>query len=203
MENWMIILIAVATTFSLTVHFVVNKAEEKLSDKDDRIKEKDKTIHIKNNYLKEQDKQIDDLKNGKREYTEQEKKEWSKKQQEYKLKGKLYEEQIAKYYKDLGYEVDERGKRKGIKDKGIDLLIKKDDVYSLIQCKNYAPTTKVTEKPLRTFYGDCMAFVDKNNLCSDSTNFIFIISNEKSISKTAKSYINENKNFKLIVISTT
>ena len=130
--DYMLVFLAIAITFSTTVYFIVNKAEEKLAIKD-------KKLVIK-------DIQIDNLKNNKREYTAEEKQEYAKKQQEYKLKGKLYEEQIAKHYKDNGYLVDERGKRKKFKDKGIDLLVKKDDSYTLIQCKNYAPTTHEMEQ---------------------------------------------------------
>ena len=192
--DYMLVFLAIAVTFSTTVYFIVNKAEKKLSIKDEIITIKEKNLSTK-------DSQIDNLKNKKREYTVEEKQEYAQKQKLYKIKGAKFEKQIANYYKDLGYLVQERGKEKGLKDKGIDLVIKKDDIYTLIQCKNYAPTSKVTEKPLRTFYGDCNLFIENNSkLTKENTELLFIVSNEKSISRTAKQYLKDYRNFKCTVI---
>jgi restriction system protein len=96
--------------------------------------------------------------------------------------------------------VDEKGKNESKKDGGIDLLIKKDNIYGLIQCKNYAPTTKLSQKLLRMFYGDCNIFIEKYNLNKENTKFIFIISNKESLTRSANQYLNEYNNFKCEVI---
>jgi len=175
----LIITVILALTFMILINKVVNKANEKISDKEQEIK---------------------DLKNKKREYNEEEKKEWVKKRNEAIEKGKKYEEQIAEHFRVQGYLVDERGKRKGLNDKGIDILIKKDDIYTLIQCKNYSKNTQLTQKQLRIFYGDCINFIENNNLNKETTKLKLIISNQESLTIQAKKYIKEYNNFECIVI---
>ena len=185
MEYLVIIMFFLIIILSVITNLVVNKAEKKLQTKDREIQKKEKEIE-KNKY-------------SKKVYTDEEKKQYILRKKEAINKGKLYEEQIANYYKNAGYLVDERGKRKGKKDNGIDLLVKKDDIYTLIQCKNYAPTSIIPQKTLRAFYGDCVAFIEKNNL-PKNTNFKLIISNKESLSNNAIKYIEEYGNFECKII---
>ena len=199
MEYIVLTFLLVAITFAVTSHFIVNKAEDKLKEKDTDINKIKNDIKEKDNLIITKDKELEISKNSKKVYTKEEKDQYAIKRKEAIKKGKLYEEQIANYYKNAGYLVDERGKRKGKKDNGIDLLVKKDDIYTLIQCKNYAPTSIIPQKTLRAFYGDCIAFIEKNNLPSN-TNFKLIISNKESLSNNAKKYIEEYGNFECKII---
>jgi predicted helicase len=103
----------------------------------------------------------------------------------------LYEKQIADKFKELGYEVIERGKEKGKKDEGIDLIATKDNETLLIQCKNFAKTTQITQKTIRMFYGDCESFIKKYSPNKEDTKFIFIANAKESLSRSAKQYLNE------------
>jgi len=66
-----------------------------------------------------------------------------------KLTWKEFEEFVALIFVRLGYSVEVTG---GSNDGGIDVVVKKDNRTSLVQCKNYR-TSKVTLSMVRDFYG--------------------------------------------------
>jgi Holliday junction resolvase len=77
-------------------------------------------------------------------------------------KGKEYEEYVAKVYRSRGYNVSEYGKDMGVKDKGIDLIAKKDKHIVLLQCKNWNENGKwkITHKEIKTFQTEARNFVE-------------------------------------------
>lgn len=111
-------------------------------------------------------------------------------------KGKKFEEQIVRYFEKLKYEVDHRGKRLGIKDKGIDILAKYDEKYFLIQCKNYAPNNKIKHNTIKEFNSNCLDFINSSSgkLNNDNTKFIFICSHKESLDKSALYYFEDSNN---------
>ena len=199
MEYVVLILLLVIIILSLITRLAMERATNVIKDKDNKINEISKSGKLKDTLIDNKDKEIEKNKYSKKVYTDEEKKQYLLRKKEAIKKGKLYEEQVAQHYISAGYLVDERGKRKGKKDNGIDLLVKKDDIYTLIQCKNYAPTSIIQQKILRAFYGDCVAFIEKNNL-PKNTNFKLIISNKESLSNNTIKYIEEYGNFECKII---
>ena len=198
-----------------------NKDEEvELKKKELELKKRELELKEKEINL-EENKQSNELKKTKN-YTEEERKEWARKLQDNKQKkkervnklkeekevvgkvkisykekvqkGKDYEEFLANYFSDLGFQVDERGKRKGKEDKGIDLLIKKGGIYTLVQCKNFAPTTTINHSMIKEFNSNCLTFVDINNLDKEKVEFKFIVPYKKSFKNCAIKYFQENSN---------
>lgn len=109
--------------------------------------------------------------------------------------GDMYEEFIAEHYRSLGYEVEERGKLLGRADKGIDLIATKDKELLLIQCKNWAVTTKIEKKHLSEFIGDVAVYLEKyQNINYEVLRRIYVMSNQ-SLHGSAKHYLRENEKF--------
>ena len=100
-------------------------------------------------------------------------------------KGIKYEEKVAKYFRKLGYDVDERGKRLGKKDGGIDLIASNQKETFLIQCKNYKPTTKINHIKVKEFHSNCLTFLNKTFLPSKTITFKMIFPHEESLKKCA------------------
>lgn len=92
-------------------------------------------------------------------------------------KGKEYEEQIGKYYEDIGYHVVYHGLIKGKRDKGIDLIATKEDETLLIQCKNWE-NSKVKQKDLKEFLGNCSLYLERNHIPTSHIKKLFITSNQ-------------------------
>jgi Holliday junction resolvase-like predicted endonuclease len=94
-------------------------------------------------------------------------------------KGELYEEFIAMVYKLHGFTIWEHGKDKGVLDKGIDLIVKKDKKIILIQCKNWNEKGKyqITHKDIKAFRMEGLDFIEKNQIFQDyELHFKYILS---------------------------
>lgn len=78
------------------------------------------------------------------------------------VKGKEYEEYVAKVYRSRGYHVTEYGKQQGLLDHGIDLIAKKQKEIVLIQCKNWNENGKweIKHKDIKAFQTDARTFVE-------------------------------------------
>lgn len=111
-------------------------------------------------------------------------------------KGRKYELQVVKYFEMNGYSIEHRGASKGKIDKGIDILAKKDNIYYLVQCKNYAPTTKIKHTLIKEFNSNCLDFLNAHTkkLNRDNTKFIFAIANIESLEKSAIYYLQDKNN---------
>ncbi len=170
---------------------------KKLFNNDEEIKLKKQELELKKRELEIREKELDisDIE-VKKELTQADKKAWGKRQKENKEKGKQYESFLSNHFNNLGYEVDERGKRKGKKDKGIDLLLKKDNIYTLVQCKNYAQTTKINHSKIKEFNSNCLTFIEinENILNKNNTKFLFIIPNKQSLKNCALKYFEDDTN---------
>ena len=96
-------------------------------------------------------------------------------------KGKDYEIFVENYFKNIGYKTKPFGRLNGRKDKGIDVIIMKDKVVTLIQCKNWkADGRKIKHKELKEFLGNTTAFLD--NRKKEAKNYkikrMFVTSND-------------------------
>ena len=79
-------------------------------------------------------------------------------------KGRDYELFITDYFQKQGYQIKPFGILNGRKDKGIDVIIKKDKEITLIQCKNWKADSsyKIEHKHLKEFIGNTTAFLESN-----------------------------------------
>jgi len=146
--------------------YMRNKIQEiKQKEKDDiynkKWKEKEKKQTIKK-YSKEWTEEKNILKNPIEASNEPIKKKITYKEKI--KKGEEYEEYVAKVYKQRGYKVYEYGKLMGIKDKGIDLIAKKEKKVILIQCKNWQENGKwkITHKEIKVFQTEARLFVENS-----------------------------------------
>ena len=108
-------------------------------------------------------------------------------------KGKDFELYVGKEYETLGYTVSYNGIGRKRKDGGIDIIAKNYQEILLIQCKNWK-SKKITHKELKEFIANCMIYKEKY-LKNEKRNIknIYITSND-ILEKSAKYFINENKN---------
>lgn len=74
-----------------------------------------------------------------------------------KTKGTLYEIEIGKHYKNLGYKVHHNGIANGYNDKKVDLVAYKNNNMLLIQCKDWNKNGKykITDKHIKAFQNGC------------------------------------------------
>lgn len=161
-----------------------------LSYKIEQQQQEIKTLKNVNN------KELKTKENFKNEYDKENTTKQKMTNKEKREKGNKYEIFLEQYFINLDYQVDPRGQRLGVNDNGIDLILKKNDIYTLIQCKNFAHTTKLSQKIVRMFNGDCMQFIKNNPTKFNelNTNFLFIIPYEQSLNKVTKEYFKDNTN---------
>jgi len=79
-------------------------------------------------------------------------------------KGRDYEIFIIDYFRKKGYQTKGHGLINGKKDKGIDVIVKKDKEITLIQCKNWKEDSsyKIKHRHLKEFLGNTTAFLENN-----------------------------------------
>lgn len=105
--------------------------------------------------------------------------------------GKNYELRVGKLYEKRGYEVEYRGIELGLKDGGIDLIAKKPNETVLIQCK-YWKNRKIDHLVVRSFFGDCFAYINKRSIPYDEVRCILAIPSRDTLEYGAKQYFIEN-----------
>ena len=115
---------------------------------------------------------------------------------EKKKKGDLYEEYVAKHYRNLGFFVWEHGKMYGVKDNGIDLFMKKGNCVYFVQCKNW-DKWQIDHKEVKSMKTDVHDYLEKNpefeDLISNFQKKILYVTPKKCLTPGAYKYIQENK----------
>ena len=101
---------------------------------------------------KEQEKQEIEIQQITSKLSEKTKAEARQKKQTNINVGKLYECYIGSIYEQYNWTVEYNGINKGVHDKGIDLICRKDDKTVVVQCKCYK-TSYVLVKDIYQFYG--------------------------------------------------
>jgi len=153
--------------FVIYIVWLIKYIEKKLPERDKRIKEEFKTeikkAETKKNIEKKHEEEIQTaVKAKKAEIFKKNRK--IRARQHYldnNKKGKDYEIFVENYFKNLGYKTKPFGRLNGRKDKGIDVIIMKNKVVTLIQCKNWkADGRKIKHKELKEFLGNTTAFLD-------------------------------------------
>ncbi len=134
-------------------------------------------------------------------FTVDEKKNYSQKMKESKIKGDNYEIYVAEHYKSIGYEVSLNGIIHGKKDNGIDIICNKNNELILIQCKNWKENSKykVTHLILKAFIGCCSEYIIKNQLFNKKVAFHFVTSNN-ILDASAKKYLAESTTLKYEIL---
>ncbi len=181
---------------------MLEKIKKIFTNKDKELELKEKELKLKEKELELKEKEIINTKENKSEETKQEETTKPKKNNYYQRKmenikkGREFEKFVLKYYKDKGYLVDDRAKRLKKKDNGIDIIVKKDDKYILIQCKNYSTKGTIKQDLVRKFNGDCWDIISNNEskLNKDNTKFIFAISNLECLHTGAIEYFKDERN---------
>ena len=109
------------------------------------------------------------------------------------IKGKQYEEYVAKYYTEKGYTVWEHGKDKGRKDGGIDLIVKKDRELILIQCKNWQEDGKwkITHEHIKRLRTEGRDIVEDNPIFKSYESKVRFTISGNFIHNSAIKYIEE------------
>ena len=126
-------------------------------------------------------------------------------------KGEEYEKFISQYFKEREWISYEHGLEKGLKDGGIDLIVKKDKEFLFIQCKNWDSNHKYKMgiKKIKEYRKKTKEFMLKNPRTSRmivDLNYkikLVFISTEDIYTQEAKKYIKENKDileYKIIPI---
>lgn len=81
-----------------------------------------------------------------------------------KEKGDMYEKYIADYYRKQGYTISEHGQDNGRKDKGIDIIAKKEKEIILIQCKNWNENNKLKHSEIKEIRMNMIDFLSKHEM---------------------------------------
>lgn len=115
---------------------------------------------------------------------------------EKKEKGDEYERYIANYFRENGYIVWEHGKEKGVQDSSIDLIIKKEEYFYFVQCKNWE-NWKIDHKEVKATRTDVREYLEKNesfnNLVKNYKRKILYVTSKNCLTAGAYTYIEENK----------
>ena len=192
--------------FSMVKSFFNNKSKDlELREKELYLRQKEleireKELNIKENYnekeetpiIKEKKEEL--IKKVKKEFTEEEKKAYAQRMKDLKEKGKEYEKFVAGRYKLEGYDIYLHGIKKGLKDKGIDIICTKDEELILIQCKNWKKNSsyKINHEKLKAFVGSCTEYINENKLFDKKIKLKFITSNY-ILDKSGKKFLEESK----------
>jgi len=194
-----ILSIIIILFFVVYIIWLIKYIEKKLPERDKRKKEEwkleVKKIETKKNIEKKHEEEIQ--KAVKEEKLEIFKKNRKIRAKQYYLnnnkKGKDYEIYIENYFKNLGYKTKPFGILNGRKDKGIDIIIMKNKIITLIQCKNWkADGRKIKHKDLKEFLGNTTAFLDsrKKEAKGYEIKRMFITSND-ILDDSAKYFLKE------------
>lgn len=112
-----------------------------------------------------------------------------------KAKGDDYEAYVAEYFRNRGYSVAEHGKINGVNDQSIDLILKKENQITLVQCKNYRAETKykIDHEKIKAFVGETAFYLQDNPMYEGyELKRLYVVSNPV-LDKSAIHFINNHK----------
>ncbi|WP_066164671.1 restriction endonuclease [Aliarcobacter cryaerophilus] len=111
-----------------------------------------------------------------------------------KIWGVKYEKFICNFYKEKGYIVEHIGvKNDELTDEKIDIIAKKDNKISLIECKYWTNKT-IEYKDINEIFGKYNFFINENHLSKENIDFKIVFPKINNLTKTAKTLLLENKN---------
>jgi len=119
-------------------------------------------------------------------------------------KGRDYELFLIDYFRKQGYQTKGHGILEGRKDKGIDVILKKDKEITLIQCKNWKQNSsyKIQHKHLKEFLGNTTAFLEHNKEKAEGYTIkrMFVTSNDV-LDNSARHFLEDNSILEYKVIA--
>lgn len=112
-----------------------------------------------------------------------------------KIRGDEYEKYIANHYRQLGCDVIEHGKEKGVKDGGIDLIARLGNEVILIQCKDWNEnySHKIDHKDIKVLRTDANDFLENNPIYKNCEIKLRYTLSGNFLHKSAEKYIEECK----------
>lgn len=155
----------------------------------EKLIEENEALKLKISELEEYEKKIKKI-----AFEENRKERYKKHLENVSNKGKEFEEFVAGYYKLDGYKIELHGIKKGVKDKGIDIICEKDEEIILIQCKNWKEDSKykINHEKLKAFVGCCTEYVNEHKLFDRNVKLKFITSNY-ILDESGKKFLEESK----------
>jgi len=148
------------------IYYILWMLKKELPKRDKRIKEEwlaqEKNKKKINEHNSKEDLKIQEIANQEKQRILKENKK--KIYVDNMRKGRDYEIFIIDYFRKRGYQTKGHGLLNGKKDKGIDIIIKKDKEITLIQCKNWKENSsyKIKHSHLKEFLGNTTAFLENN-----------------------------------------
>jgi Holliday junction resolvase-like predicted endonuclease len=125
-----------------------------------------------------------------------------------KVKGKNYEDLIAKLYTARGYTVIENGKYEGRRDGGIDLIATKINKTILIQCKDWSKTSKyrIRHQEIKKLRSEARDFMESHREYVVSDMKLLFVLSEDCVHPSARHHLqdiqNKGKKVDIEIIST-
>ncbi len=105
-----------------------------------------------------------------------------------------YESYISKYFEALGYKIIEYTKVQGVKDCGIDLMLKKGREFVFVKCKDWDSRTqnKIDSKDIQYTRMNVRDYIENKKALFDMYNWkIFYVTSTELLDKSAKHKIEE------------
>jgi len=119
-------------------------------------------------------------------------------------KGAKYEDYVSRYFKNLGYEIVEYGKIHGVKDQGIDLMLKKEKEFIFVQCKdwNIKNRFRIDSKEIQYTRMNVRDYIENHKELFTMYEWkIFYITSDNILNRSAKYKIQEhNEEIEHIII---
>ena len=108
-----------------------------------------------------------------------------------KQKGDEYEDYICKHFEEQGYLTVPHGKHNGVKDQGIDIILKKEKEILFIQCKHWNEKNKykIDHKEIQYVRMNVRDYMEKNK--------VFGMYNWKILYITSENILDGSANYKI------
>ncbi len=112
-----------------------------------------------------------------------------------KQKGDEYEAYVCKHFEEQGYKIAPHGKDNGVKDQGIDIILKKDKEILFIQCKNWnvKHKYKIDHKEIQYIRMNVRDYIEKNQLFTMYNWKILYVTSENILENSAHYKIREHR----------
>jgi hypothetical protein len=120
-------------------------------------------------------------------------KKYTNYEKENKQKGDNYELFLVNHFRALGYIVVEHGLLHGQKDRGIDIILRKDNENLFIQAKNWKEDgRKIDHSMIKAFIGDVAFYIEDNPVFGLANIKRYYITSNDVLDGSAKNFIKEH-----------
>lgn len=120
--------------------------------------------------------------------------QYANQQRENKIKGDAYEIYLIDHFKSQGYIVVEHGLLHGKKDRGIDIILRKDNENFFIQAKSWKNGGRqIDHTMIKAFIGDVAFYIEDNPAFGVANIKRYYITANDVLDSSAKNFIREHK----------